>query len=134
MSGMLPTPAKTPSRKHPSAQNEANIAAIARNLFHADDDVMPDAKKKRAKKYSGLTLDSFTAVDDEESISIFTDSHDRVPEVDGTTDNPFYGEGAAAPVEPIKRRSKRAKVTIPGEGRTTVEEASHREDGLVYVL
>ncbi len=81
--------AKTPSRKHPSAENEANIAAIARNLFHTDAEVIPDAKKKRAKKYIGLSMDSFTAVDDEEPIKIFTDSHDRVPEVDHSADNPF---------------------------------------------
>jgi len=131
-SGMLPTPAKTPGRKHASAENEANIAAIARNLFHADHEAMPDPKKKRAKKYSGLTLDSFTALDDEAPISIFTDSHDRIPEVDDNADNPFYG--AAAAPEPVKRRSKRSKVTIPGEGRTTVEEATRRDDGMVYVL
>jgi len=133
-SGLLPTPAKTPSRKHPSAENEANIAAFARNLFHGDNEASLDTKKKRAKKYSGLTLDSFTALDDEDPIKIFTDSHDRVPEVDEDADNPFYSGRAAAPVEPTKRRSKRSKVTIPGEGRATVEEATRREDGLVYVL
>jgi len=127
----LPTPAKTPSRKHPSAENEANIAAVARNLFHVDDEAMPDPKKKRAKKYSGLTLDSFSAVEDEDPISIFTDSQDRVPVIDNNADNPFYGDSAST--EP-KRRSKRSKVTVPGEGRITVEEATRRKDGLVYVL
>jgi len=132
--GMLPTPAKTPARKDASAQNEANIAAIARSLFHAEDEVMPDSKKKRAKKYSGFSMESFTALDVEEPIKIFTDSHERIPEVDGSADNPFFGQGVAVPPEPTKRRSKRKHVSIPGEGKETIEGATRREDGLVYVL
>jgi hypothetical protein len=133
--GMLPTPAKTPSRKHPSAENEANIAAVARNLFNDADDVMPDPKKKRAKKYAGFSMDSFTVLDEEEPIQIFTDSHERVPEVDNSADNPFFGAGAAAaPASPRVTRSRRNQVSVPGEDKQTVEEASRREDGLIYVL
>lgn len=138
--GMLPTPSKTPARKQTSAQNEANIAAIARNLFHGEEDVIPDhstptaSKKKRAKKYTGFSLDSFTAIEEEEPIQIFTDTRERIPEVDKSLDNPFYGHGAAPAPEPSKRRSKRNHVSIPGEGTQSVDEAVHRDDGLVYVL
>jgi hypothetical protein len=93
---------------------------------------MPSSKKRVPKKYSGLTLDSFTAEAlDDDSIEIFTDSKDRVPERDESAENPFYGR--AAP-EPSKRRSKRRNVSVPGEKAQTVEEASERQDGMVYVL
>ena len=132
--GMLPTPSKTPSRKH-AEQNEANIAAIARNLFHSADDVVPTPKQKRPKKYTGVSMNSFTAVEVEEPITIFTDSQDRVPEVDRSVDNPFQaGERPSVDADPIRRRSKRKTVVVPGEGPSTVDEAMNREDGLVYVF
>jgi hypothetical protein len=132
--GMLPTPAKTP-KKRPS-ENAPAITAIARNLFPirsgSDEEVMPSPKKK-GKKFSGFTLDSFGAEDDV-PIQIYTDSHDRVPEVDLSPDNPFYGEASSVVPEPTKRSSKRRKITVPGEGEQTIEELEKREDGLVYVL
>jgi hypothetical protein len=133
---MLPTPAKTP-KKRPS-ETSAGITSIARNLFpiraETIEEAMPSPKKKGRKKYTGFTLDSFGAEDDEATpIQIYTDSHDRVPEVDLSADNPFYGE-ASAPSEPTKRMSKRRKIIIPGEAEQAVEEAEQREDGLVYVL
>lgn len=78
MMGMLPTPAKTPSKKvHAASQNESNIAAIARNLFHNDvDEVMASPSKtpsRKGKKYTGISLESFTVVEQEDPISIFTD-------------------------------------------------------------
>ncbi len=97
---------------------------------------MPIPKKKRSKKYSGLTLDSFRAENIEEPIEIFTDSRDRIPERDSATDNPFYGVATrdAPRPEPAKRRSPRKHVSIPGEGRETIEDAIRREDGIIYVL
>jgi hypothetical protein len=133
--GMLPTPAKTP-KKRPS-ENAPAITSIARNLFSirsgSDEEVMPSPKKKGSKKYSGFTLDSFGAEDDT-PIQIYTDSHDRVPEVDLSPDNPFYGEGDNVVHEPTKRASKRRKISVPGEGEHTIEELEKREDGLLYVL
>jgi hypothetical protein len=134
--GMLPTPDKTP-KKAPTEVAPA-ITSIARNLFpvrlETADEVMPSPKKKGRKKYSGFTIDSFEVEDEETPIQIFTDSHDRVPEVDFSTENPFYGAGSVAQPEPTKRSSKRRKITVPGEEDQTVEEAEQREDGLVYVL
>jgi hypothetical protein len=132
---MLPTPAKTP-KKRPS-ENGPAITSIARNLFPvrtgSEEGVMPSPKKKGIKKYSGFTLDSFGAEEDA-PIHIYTDSHDRVPEVDLSPDNPFYGENSAVAPEPRKRASKRRKITVPGEGEQTIEELEKREDGLVYTL
>ncbi|TAQ87186.1 hypothetical protein B7494_g4498 [Chlorociboria aeruginascens] len=134
--GMLPTPAKTP-KKRPS-EVAPGISSIARNIFpvHPEtvEEVMPTPKKTR-KRYTGLSLDSFTAEGEQSTpIQIYTDSNDRVPEADLSTDNPFYGQGTTAYPEPTKRTSKRRKINVPGEGEQTVEEAERREDGLVYVF
>lgn len=135
--GMLPTPDKTP-KKRPSASDPA-ISSVARNIFpiRADsvDEAMPSPKKKSRKRYTGLSLDSFEAQEEDAAIQIYTDSHDRVPEVDLSSDNPFYGSARTPAVpEPTKRTSKRRKVTVPGEGEQVIEEAERREDGMVYVL
>jgi hypothetical protein len=130
---MLPTPSKTP-RRQTEEQAVAGVKSIARNLFPvSDSEMLSSAKKRKAKKYTGLTMQSFTAENVEEPIHIFTDSRDRVPEVDTSEENPFYAE--TAHIEPTKRRSMRRKtVTIPGEGRVDVAEAIKRDDGTVYVL
>jgi hypothetical protein len=96
---------------------------------------MPSPKKKGRKKYSGFSLDSFEAEDDNAPIPIYTDSHERVPEADMSADNPFYGQSSMAVPDPTKRSSKRRRVTVPGEEEEiTVEEAEQREDGLMYTL
>ncbi|KAI6082095.1 hypothetical protein F4821DRAFT_14143 [Hypoxylon rubiginosum] len=127
--GMLPTPAKTP-QKEPDEKMKANVRAVARNLFsnEADDMLTP---KRKAKKYSGLTLDSFTAEEVNNPIEIFTDSRDRVPVVDNADENPFYGDHAATPVQ---TRARGKQVSIPGEGKQDMNEVLHREDGIVYVF
>ncbi|KAI8950374.1 hypothetical protein F4801DRAFT_549410 [Xylaria longipes] len=127
--GELPTPAKTP-RKQPNAKTEAASRAMARKLF-AEEDIMPTPKKK-AKKYTGLTLDSFRAEDVEEDIEIFTDSRDHLPQVDDSAENPFYGDHVVA--EPSKRRSKRKPIVVPGQGRHSVEDAVRRDDGVLVVF
>ncbi|KAK2064829.1 hypothetical protein LY76DRAFT_532157 [Colletotrichum caudatum] len=132
-SGMLPTPAKTP-KKAPSEKQTAKIKSVARNLFPTDDEALATSKRKRTpKKYSGNSLESFTATEVEQQIEIFTDSQERIPEPDRSIDNPFYGDSAAVDREPPLRRSKR-KVAVPGEAAQAVDEALQREDGMVYVF
>lgn len=131
-STMLPTPAKTP-QKQPDAKAQANVRAIARNLFSTDVDDTP--KKRKPKKYTGLTLDSFTAEDIEEPIEIFTDTRDRVPDADNNAENPFYTtRPAATEPEPPKKRSRGKQVSIPGEGKQSMDDALQRDDGIVYVF
>lgn len=129
--GMLPTPSKTP-QKPPCDKAAANIKSIARNLFSSEISEM-ETPKKRTMKYTGVSMDSFAVEEVEDPIEIFTDSRDRLPTKDRTEVNPFYGE-ASMPPEPSKRQSKRKQVNIPGEGARTVEDASRREDGMVYTL
>lgn len=78
-------------------------------------------------------MESFAAEEEEDPITIFTDSQDRIPEKDNSEANPFYGSTAMA-AEPSKRQSRRKLVSIPGEGAQSIDEAARREDGIVYVL
>ncbi|KAM5348729.1 hypothetical protein ACJ41O_008552 [Fusarium nematophilum] len=129
--GMLPTPSKTP-QKPPNEKTTANIKSFARNLFTGDEESMPSPKKRRTKKYTGVSMESFTAEEVEDPIEIFTDTRDRVPARDESEKNPFLGD--VPEPEPAKRRSKRRQVNIPGEGAKTIDEASGRDDGMVYVF
>ncbi|KAM7192497.1 tubulin-tyrosine ligase [Naviculisporaceae sp. PSN 640] len=127
-SGMLITPAKTP-QKPPTEQNKAKVQTIARNLFHNDAEVMPSPKKVRAAKYA---FDSFCGDDEvDEPIQIYTDSVERIPEVDRSSDNPFYINPNVQTHQHNLRRSKRQMVTIPGEGQIPVDEAVGRSDGML---
>lgn len=134
----LPTPAKTPARKH-TEQSEKEVNAVARNLFGKQKETETEAeqslspKKTRAKRSNnGISLDSFEIHDEEAAIEIFTDSENRLPEVDASTENPFYGEtGIAASAVPVRRSSRHKKSAAEKE---LVEEKLKRDDGLLYVL
>ncbi|EGS19808.1 uncharacterized protein CTHT_0042920 [Thermochaetoides thermophila DSM 1495] len=139
--GMLITPAKTPA-KPPTDQVKAKVKSVARNLFGAststasDDDVMPNPRRSRSQTNA---LDTFGISSSEPSFEIYTDSHERVPEIDESPDNPFYVSNSSIasipPPEPPRRRSKRQQmVTIPGEGKVTIEEAVRREDGVLITF
>ncbi|KAL1836929.1 hypothetical protein VTJ49DRAFT_4490 [Mycothermus thermophilus] len=131
--GMLITPAKTP-QKPPNEKVTAKVKSVARNLFHDDaEEAIVRSPKKMASPTNNP--DSFYCGEAAEtSFEIFTDSHERIPEVDTSSDNPFYVTQTTAPPEPPRRRSKRNLVTIPGEGKVTVEEAVRREDGMLIVF
>lgn len=132
----LPTPAKTPARKH-TEQSEKEVHAIARNLFGKQKETQTEQplspKKTRAKRSNnGISLDTFDIHDEGASIEIFTDSENRLPEVDSSTENPFYGEtGIAASAAPVRRSSRHKKSAVEKE---MVEEKLKRDDGLLYVF
>ncbi|KAK4198616.1 hypothetical protein QBC40DRAFT_283472 [Triangularia verruculosa] len=131
-SGMLITPAKTP-QKPPTEESKAKVEAFARTLFRTEDEVMPTPKRARNQTH---TLDSFTEPASDESFQIHVDSNERIPEVDRSIDNPFYVDPSrpAAPVSPRRSQRQRQMVSVPGEGKISLEEAIQREDGLVTVL
>ena len=135
----LPTPAKTPRKK--SGQAAPGLKSTARILFPSRndnvDEVMPSPQKKRAKKYKGFSLDSFAADHDEnDKIAIFTDSKDRVPELDNDEENPFLALPAKLPPNTtpgegqVRRMSKRRRIAHDAE----VEETIKRDEGMIYVL
>ncbi|MCJ1473747.1 hypothetical protein MMC13_002398 [Lambiella insularis] len=135
---MLPTPAKTPRKK----TVHSNATAAARVLFpnrpDSLEDAMPTPTKhgRRPKKHIAFSLDSFG--DDGEGssdgkIEIYTDSKDRVPELDGSEDNPFYAQsGTETPSS--KRASKRRKVSGGSDHNGEVQEMLKRNEGMVYVF
>jgi len=130
--GMLITPAKTP-QKPPNEKVKAKVKSVARNLFHSDDDeVMPSPRKMRTQAQNPNSF--YTAEAAETSFQIFTDSHERIPEIDTSAENPFFVGQHAASREAPRRRTKRSTVSIPGEGKVTIDEAVRREDGMLIVL
>lgn len=127
----LPTPAKTPADRH-SKQSEKDVTAIARNLFSKPQQ-SPKKSKPKPKRGGDIALGSFEIHDDEAPIEIFTDSENRLPEVDDSTENPFYGEAGIAASTVAVRRSSRNKKNAAVE-KEIVEEKLKRDDGLLYVL
>lgn len=140
---MLPTPVKTPKKKAISKVN-----ATARALFQEPThvaggvaDVEPSPRRNRkGKRYNGYSLESFS-VDDEGSrgqIQIFTDSRDRVPQVDKSKSNPFVEsamDGETVSARKITGTAKRRKVsTETRKMDSQVEEALKKDEGMVYVL
>lgn len=138
--GNLITPAKTPI-KPPTERSKSQLKGVTKTLFSRkvdENEAMPSPKKARAKKQSNL--DSFAVHSDEEEISIFTDSHERVPVVDDSIENPFYGTKITTATTTTTtertstRRSTRHQVVIPGEGVVSLEEAVGRKDGMLIML
>ena len=139
---MLPTPAKTPRKK--SVQPVA-VQTAARVLFPSRpgtvEDAMPNPRKKRNKRHVGLSL--YSSMEDdgdvgsENQIEIYTDSKDKIPELDPSEDNPFYDQHAQTvgfPERQKRKGSKKRKAAHSIDASTEIEEAFNREEGMVYVL
>lgn len=137
--GMLPTPAKTPRKK----QIE-DLGPTARTLFSSSSKSAQDPAAmmlKRSKKYSGFSLESFEADPQQASqelIAIFTDSRDRIPQVNNSPDNPFRSkpaEGEPSSSKLAAEAGKRRKLDESSRKRDkNVDKAIRRDDGLLYVL
>ena len=132
---MLPTPAKTP-RKRPQ-QPAHTFRSTARVLFQNGSDVadgaMTTPRKHRDGRRLSLSLDNsmmngLDGGDQDGAIQIFTDSKERIPEVDPSEANPFYAKGQ--PSGAVETNHKRRRVAKNVE----IEKGIRREDGTVYVL
>ncbi|KAL8716343.1 MAG: hypothetical protein Q9220_000248 [cf. Caloplaca sp. 1 TL-2023] len=134
---MLPTPAKTPRKQ--DLRKAAELQSAARVLFPSRlekvEDAMPSGKGRRGRKHVGFSLDS--SGEDEKSadqIPIFTDSKEKVPELDLGEDNPFIERpqmtGASEPQKTSGRRGRKRQV----KANPHIEEAFNREEGMVYVF
>ena len=136
---MLPTPAKTPRKKQVQS---AAVNGAARVLFpvHPVEDAMPTPRKRRNKRTVGFSLYNDEDNEEEKSeerIQIYTDSKDKLPELDPSEDNPFYEKPKeqSPPSAPNKGRSSRKRKAAPSaEDRKEIKEAFNREEGMVYVL
>ncbi|KAK2750991.1 hypothetical protein FQN57_000066 [Myotisia sp. PD_48] len=140
--GMLPTPAKTPRKKV-----ILDAGSAARTLFSSksnnnDLEANPFMRTKSTrKKFSGFSLDSFECDPQDtpqEPITIFTDSMDRIPQINTSMDNPFNTRSreseSPAPKSSVDG-SKRRKLEKGTQKRDKeVERAIRRDDGLLYVF
>lgn len=125
-SHLLPTPVKTPRKK-----SSANFGSTARSLF-------PDlSTSRRSKKPSGFSLDSFQEdlANDHNSIAIYTDSRDRIPELNDSLENPFLSRpeiqmSSHDKTEP-KRRERPSRMAASD---IDPKDAVKREDGMLYTF
>lgn len=98
---------------------------------------------KKGKKFSAFSLESFNengGIESQGNVQIFTDSRDKIPELDESEDNPFYQKPDATK-DDVKsdttlRTTKRRKVDENGNTKRDkeVQEAINRDDGMFYVL
>lgn len=132
---MLPTPSKTPNKKH---QKSAALASTARILsFQPIDpnDVMPTSRQ-RVKKHQQPRGGAFDLYDEATAhmdgqtrrsgeIAIYTDANAREPVRDESGDNPFLGPKRTGRARAPKGRSLRD---------AEIDEAVRRDEGVAYVL
>ncbi|KAF2843602.1 hypothetical protein M501DRAFT_985706 [Patellaria atrata CBS 101060] len=132
---MLPTPSKTPRKVN--AKTHQAVNATARILFAnrpaTVEDAMPSPRKAR-RRHAAFTLSSFVDECDigsgSDKIQIYTDSKDRVPDVDEAEDNPFVGPKKTLPKK--KATTKRDKAAA--EADAEMEEAAKNNEGVIYVF
>ena len=129
---MLPTPAKTP-RKGAELPAQA-LQSTARVLFppraDAANELTPTIRERRTRRRKDVAngIDGGGG----EKVEIYTDSQERVPELDATEANPFY--------QPRKRAQQPSQGTsgYATRGNTRraaeLEKALKRDDGMVYTL
>lgn len=132
---MLPTPAKTPRKKQVQPAN-----GIGRVLFPVRPDTAEEAmptprKNKRNRRQVGFSIES--DADSEGGIQIYTDSQDKVPELDLSEENPFIDhppkrDTLEAPGKP--KASKKRKAESESVTEDVIKDAFDHERGMVYVL
>ncbi|KAL8719472.1 MAG: hypothetical protein Q9225_003522 [Loekoesia sp. 1 TL-2023] len=134
---MLPTPAKTPRKK--DLGKTAELQSAARVLFPSRlekvEDAMPNKKNRRGKKNVGFSLDSSSEEEDPAGrIQIYTDSKEKIPELDMSEDNPFIDRPETSRVpEPHKSIGRHGR-KAPVKTNPHIEDAFNREEGMVYVF
>lgn len=120
----------------------------ARVLFpnkpSAPEDTPSKKGVKKGKKFSAFSLESFNETGGTEAqgnVQIFTDSRDRIPELDESEDNPFYQKPNATKDSEVKgdaavHTTKRRKVEEKSNTKRDkeVQDAINRDDGMFYVL
>lgn len=99
---------------------------------YSPNDVMPSPRKmKKASHARGQSSHGFDLFEpgssgSQEQIQIFTDTNARVPELDGSDDNPFVG--------PRQTRSSRPQRRVKSEEEQQMDESAERDEGVMYVL
>ncbi len=139
---MLPTPAKTPRKKQ---VHSVALASAARVLFpvrpeNAEEALPTPRKHGRKRKLAGFSFDSSMEdgdiLSEEGGVAIYTDSKDRVPELDLNEENPFYDNPAQSrPSQGLHKTKGRMRKIAESVGEeNAIEEALKHEEGMFYVL
>ncbi|EXJ83028.1 hypothetical protein A1O3_06845 [Capronia epimyces CBS 606.96] len=139
---MLPTPVKTPQKKMPP-----KVGGAARALFQDNTRDVPASadlessprRSRRTRRYNGYSLESFSAEDDSGrgQIQIFTDSRDKVPQVDKSASNPFVAhtlDAGASSARKLAGTAKRRKISGQNKRDAQVDDAIRNDEGMVYVF
>lgn len=134
---MLPTPAKTPRKK--DLRKTAEFQSAARVLFPTRlenvEEAMPTKKSRRTRKNVGFSLDSSGDIEDSESrIQIFTDSKEKLPELDLSESNPFIDRPEEAGYLERRTSTGRGGRSTPVKTDAHIENTFNREQGMIYVL
>lgn len=136
---MLPTPAKTPCKK---TLTSTTIANAARVLFPARQDAveeaMPTPRKRRKPMgsiFGGSREEGDTII--EGRISIYTDSKERVPELDTSEENPFYdnpnNSRTDKELDNVKGSKKKTTKSVLEKVKPQGNTINH-DKGMLYVL
>lgn len=132
---------KTPRKR--AAPNQAQLSATARVLFQnrpaTVEEAMPSPRKPRkSRKHTAFTLESFAQECEEEAssskIEIYTDSKDRVPEVDNDDSNPFITRKGTAKKQQSAANADFLKRRKHDSHYEEMEEKAKNGEGMVYVL
>lgn len=136
---MLPTPAKTPRKK---TLHSTTIANAARVLFPVRSDTVDEviSTPRKRRKPVGSNLGNSREEGDttvERRISIYTDSKERMPEVDTSEENPFYGNPTnfrtVKELDKIKGSKNKAKKNVL-EKKKQLDDGIDHDKGMLYVL
>lgn len=135
--GMLPTPVKTPKKRHVPGVNEA-ARALFQDATLDGEDVAPTPRKNRKnRKYNGFSLENMATGDQPERgrVQVFTDNRDKVPELDTSESNPFIDHSQIdSRARKVAVGTKRRKVTGKRQTDPQVAAAIKQDEGMVYVL
>lgn len=99
---------------------------------YSPNDVMPSPRKMKKSSHNrgqsshGFDLFEPGSNSSQEQIQIFTDTNARVPELDGSDDNPFVG--------PRQTRSSRPQKHTKTEEERKMDERAERDEGVMYTL
>ena len=99
---------------------------------YSPNDVMPSPRKMKKSSHTrgqssrGFDLFEAGTSGSQEQIQIFTDTNARVPELDGSDDNPFVGAR--------QTRSNRPQRRARTEEEEQMQGRAERDEGVMYVL
>lgn len=118
----FPTPRKTPRRQDHTSRN-----STARILhFRAQpDELLPTPRKRRVR----ASLDSPQTSPPSAEVQIYTDSQDRVPEMEPAEDNPFVG-----PRKTDSGRGSSSKSKRMTREEAMMDEAVKNDEGIIFTF